>query len=197
MSEVTPIEIALDLETTLPLDSSRFDFSGAAEPRVCLVAAFAFTSHIKRIVGAVDRAIPARAPSGLRIAPTPVRSAAVTPSVLSIEPMLVLQRLQAKLIRAIEPGVTWDESKILFGSVRDMGEEAERFVRDFLPRKMLPMLTPQYAALGSESLSPRAAGISIYRLGARGIPESVIAHWVYAQGTRGNLHLINGPQDRY
>jgi len=193
MSEVTPIEIALDLETTLPFDPSRFDFSGAAEPRVCLVAAFALTSQLKRIVGAVNRTVPARAPSGLRIAPSPVRSAAATPSVLSIEPMLVLQRLQAKLIRAIEPGVTWDESKILFGSVRDMGEEAERFVRDFVPRKMLPMLTPQYAALGSESLSLSAAGLTIYGLGALGIPESVIAHWSYARDSRGNLHLRSGP----
>ncbi len=193
MSEVTPIEIALDLETTLPFDPSRFDFSGAAEPRVCLVAAFALTSQLKRIVGAVNRSVPARAPSGLRIAPSPVRSATVTPRVLSIEPMLVLQRLQSKLIRAIEPGLTWDERKILFGSVRDMGEEAERFVRDFVPRNMLPMLTPQPAVLGSESLNPRAAGITIYGLGSRGLPESVIAHWAYAQDARGNLHLKSGP----
>jgi hypothetical protein len=193
MSEVTPIEIALDLETTLPFDRSRFDFSGAAEPRVCLVAAFALTAQLKRIVGAVNRAVPARAPSGLRIAPLPVRSATVSPRVLSIEPMLVLQRLQSKLIRAIEPGVTCDQNAILFGSVRDMGAEAERFVRDFVPRKSPPMLTPQYAVLGSESLNPKAVGITIYRLGNLGLPESIIAHWGYAEDPRGNLHLKSGP----
>ncbi len=193
MSEVTPIEIALDLETTLPFDPSRFDFSGAAEPRVCLVAAFALTSQLKRIVGAINRAVPARAPAGLRIAPLPVRSASVTPRVLSIEPMLVLQRLQSKFIQAIEPGITCDESRILFGSVRDMGAEAEHFVRDFIPRKSLPILTPQYAVLGSESLNPKAVGITIYHLGARGSPESVIAHWGYAEDSRGNLHLKSGP----
>ena len=122
-----------------------------------------------------------------------MRSANAAPRMLSIEPMLVLQRLQTKLIRAIEPGVTCDERQILFGSIRDMGEEAERFVRDFIPRKSLPVLTPALVVVASDSMIPRAAGITIYGLGTRGMPESVIAHWAYGADARGNLHLKSGP----
>ena len=64
--DVTAIEIALDLEMPHFVDPTRFAFSGPAEPRICLVAGFALTSQLKRIVAAVNRALPARPPSRLQ-----------------------------------------------------------------------------------------------------------------------------------
>lgn len=72
--DVSGIEIALDLEIPRISDRSRFVFSGPAEPRIRLVVCFALTSQLKRIVTAVDRAAPARPPSGLRISSTERRS---------------------------------------------------------------------------------------------------------------------------
>lgn len=192
MSDVTPIEIALDLETTLLYESSHFAFSGPAEPRICLVAAFALTSQLKRIIAAVDRAVPARAPSDLRVVPAPMRSANAAPRSFSIEPMVALRKLQTRLIRATEPGLlhSWDGS--LSDGLRNMGAEAERFVRDFVPSKALPVLEPAQAR-ASEALDLRAVGITIYRLGNRGAPESILAHWPYIKDSRGKPHLKSGP----
>lgn len=192
MSEITPIEIALDLETTLLYDASHFAFSGPAEPRICLVAAFALTSQLKHLIAAVDRAIPVRAPSGLRIFPMPARSASVAPRAFSIEPMLVLRRLQSKLIRATQPGLVHSWDGTLSDSLRDMGDEAEKFVRDFVPSKALPLLEPADAR-GSQALNLRAVGMTVYRLGSRGVPESILAHWPYVKDSRGKPHLKSGP----
>lgn len=192
MSDVTPIEIALDLETTHLYDASHFAFSGPAEPRICLVAAFALTSQLKRIVAAVDRAVPAQALSSVRIFPTPVRSASQVPRAFSIEPMLVLRRLQSKLIRATQPGLVNGESGDALGGAHDMGAEAEQFVRDFVASKALPLLEPADAR-GSQALNLRAVGITLYRLGKRGIPESILAHWSYTENSRAKPHLKSGP----
>ena len=73
--DVTAIEIALDLEPPLFSDPVLVAFSGAAEPRICLVTSFALTSQLKRIVTAIDRVVPERLPGGLRIAPARGRAA--------------------------------------------------------------------------------------------------------------------------
>jgi hypothetical protein len=193
MTAVTAIEIALDLETLQIPDRSAYGFSGPDEPRICLVAAFALTSHLKRIIAAVDRAIPMRLHGGFRAVPSPVRSISAAPVTVSVEPMLVLSRLQSKFIRAIEPGLTHDEDTILFASVHDMGEAPERFIRDFIHSKTLPVFEPQRVAPSFEALQLRASGITIFHLGSRGAPESILAHWAYAQDSRGSLHLKSGP----
>ncbi|HTA40390.1 MAG TPA: hypothetical protein VK760_15000, partial [Candidatus Acidoferrales bacterium] len=65
----TPIEIALDLE--IRGADNRLDIapSGHAEPRISLVVAFASTPQVKRICGAIGRAVPEKPPAGLRIVP--------------------------------------------------------------------------------------------------------------------------------
>jgi hypothetical protein len=190
--DVTAIEIALDLETPRLPASSHLAFSGPAEPRICFVAAFALTSQLKRIIGAVDRAIPARLPSQLRIFPATTRhvdSAAVKGT--SIQPMRALLLTQSKLIRAIEPGIVDSGDLISLARVREMGDASARFVHDFIPCKMLPLFEPQYAAAHVTDL--RATGITIYRLGNGGAPEAILAHWPYAAGSRGSLPLESGP----
>jgi hypothetical protein len=188
--DVTAIEIALDLE--MPRNS-HLAFSGPSEPRICLVATFALTSQLKRIVAAVDRAVPTRPPSGLRITPSTPRSASnAAPSMILIQPILALLRLQSKLIRAIEPGIAYDPSPITF-KIQEMDKAAERFVRDFLPCKALPVFEPPVAAYGYEATDLRANGITIYCLGRRGAPETILAHWAYSQDAPGSLHLESGP----
>ncbi len=191
---VTAFEIALDLEVPRLLDPATLAFSGKAEPRICLVAAFASTSQLKRIVAAVDRAVPARLPSGIRIAPPMVRGPVhATPGAISIQPMLVLLRLQATLIRAIEPGLVDGDTPLSFGKAREVGEPAASFIRDFIPSKALPVFEPPYAAAGFEATNLRAVGITMYRLGNRGAPESILAHWASAQNRRGSIPLESGP----
>jgi hypothetical protein len=181
---VTAFEIALDLELPRLLDPATLAFSGKAEPRICLVAAFAWTSQLKRVVAAVDRALPARLPSGLRIAPSLARGTTHANGVsISIQPMLALMRLQAALVRAIEPGLAHDGTPLSFGQARDV-REAERFVREFIPSKALPAFEPAYAATGFDATNLRAVGITIYRLGYRGTPESILAHWASARNRR-------------
>jgi hypothetical protein len=191
---VTAFEIALDLEVPRLLDPATLGFSGKAEPRICLVAAFASTSQLKRIVAAVDRAVPARLPPRLRIAPSIARRpTSASPPAVSIQPMLVLLRLQAKLIRAIEPGLVDDEAPISFGKASEVGEPAARFVRDFISTKALPVFEPPYAAATFETTNLRSLGITMYRLGQRGRPESILAHWASAQNRRDSIHLESGP----
>ena len=192
MSAVAAIEIALDLETLHASDLSRAAFSGAHEPRICLVAAFALTPHLKRIVAAINRVIPARAPQGLRMARPPTRLPGISTQ-LSLEPMLVLLRLQSKLIRAIEPGLMHDQDLLPYGSVQGLGEAAERYIRDFIPCGRLPTFEPQTAGIGTEVVELRAIGMTMYRLGDRGAPESMLAHWSYDLDSRGSLHLESGP----
>jgi hypothetical protein len=191
---ITAIEIALDLEVPRLLDPASFAFSGKAEPRICLVAAFASTSQLKRIVAAIDRAVPPRAPSGLRIAPSMARWANnATPGAISVQPMNALLRLQAKLIRAIEPGLASGGTLFSLRVVRELGEAAARFVRDFIPSKALPLFEPQHAAAAFEVTDLRALGTTMYRLGYRGAPESILAHWAFAQHRRSAIPVESGP----
>ena len=106
--------------------------------------------------------------------------------------MLPLRKLQSKLIRATEPGLARSEDDVLFDGVHPMGAEAERFVRDFVPCKALPMLEPADAR-GAEALNLRAVGITIYHLGTQGMPESILARWPYSEDARGKPHLKSGP----
>jgi hypothetical protein len=176
--DVTAIEIALDLATPRTSDSSTLAFNGPAEPRICLVAAFALTSHLKRIVAAVDRAMPARAPSGLRIVhPMARRADGAAPTTVSIQPTPALLRLQSRLVRAIEPGLAHSEDSVAVRGTGDMDEAAVRFIREFIPCRSLPALEPPFGP--ADDAQFRAVGITIYCLGRRGTPESILAHWAY------------------
>jgi len=169
--DVTAIEIALDLEMPHFVDPTRFVFSGPAEPRICLVAGFALTSQLKRIVAALDRAVPARLPSRLRMAPAAARSAVPPTTVpFSVQPMLALLRLQSKLIRAIEPGLAHDGVSLRMK--RAMEDGPARFVGDFISRKALPSFEPPYGAADFGITELTAIGITIYRLDQRGGPTS-------------------------
>lgn len=192
--DVTPIEIAIDLEAPRQSDPAGIPFSGAAEPRVCLVAAFALTSHLKRIAAAVERAIPQRPPAGLHLSPSPSRSAAKAEAVaISVRPMPPLVRLQSKLLRAIEPGLAHVDLATTTGVVREMGESAAAYIRDFVPTKALPAFEPAFAARGFAPIDIKPTSISIYRLGQRGAPESILASWAYSQEPRYTLPLRGGP----
>ncbi len=180
--DVTAIEIALDLEIPRFVDPSRFNFSEPAEPRICLVAAFALTSHLKRIVAAVDRTRPARPLSGVKISPAVARSATAPVSAsVSIQPMNALLRLQSKLIRAIEPGLA--DGIVPLRMRHGMGTTAARFIGDFVLRKTLPTFEPT-GALGADfdAADLGVTGLTIYRLGDRGAPESILGHWPYVKG---------------
>jgi hypothetical protein len=190
--DVTPIEIALDLETPRLSDPMHLGFSGPAEPRVCLVAAFASTSQLKRIASAVARAVPARPPNGLRITPLTTRWAS-SPAQISVQPMPILLRLQSKLIQAIEPGVVRNGNLLSFGKTDRMDEAAERFIRDFIPSNALPVFEPSYAAAGTDAMDFKALGITIYHLSRRGVPELILAHWAYGHYSQRSLHLESGP----
>jgi len=188
--DVTPIEIAVDLERPRPQAS--LVFSGPAEPRICLVAAFALTAQLKRIVAAVDRAIPARLPAGLRIAPAKRRVAGASHGV-ALSPMLALLRLQRKLIRAIAPGLANSEhTRALFASI-DMDDATAQFVNDFVPGKTLPTFEPLPAMATFTEMLLSARGITIYRLGPSGEPQLTLGHWAYAADPRGSVHLRRGP----
>ena len=97
--------------------------------------------------------------------------------------MLALRKLQSKLIRVTEPGLAHSENDMLLDGAHAMGAEAEQFVRDFVPSKALPVLEPAHAR-GSQALNLRAVGITVYRLGNRGMPESILAHWPYMEDSR-------------
>ncbi len=191
--DVTAIEIALDLEIPRFSDASRILFSGPAEPRICLVAAFALNSHLKRIVAAVDRAVPPRPPARLRMTPATARSAAASaPAAVTIQPILALLRLQAKLTRAIEPGLAHDVDLASIRVRRDVDEAAARFISDFISRKALPTFEPPCPVAGFEVVEVRAVGLTIYRLGDKGAPKSIIAHWAYPPDL-GSVRLRGGP----
>lgn len=175
--DVSGIEIALDLEIPRISDRSRFVFSGPAEPRIRLVVCFALTSQLKRIVTAVDRAAPARPPSGLRISSTERRSMPPPVATMSIQPTVALVRLQSRLIRAIEPGLAHDalSSRVR----RTMEESTIRFVSDFIPHKALPTLEPACPVSDFDATDVSALGLTIYRLGEKAAPKSILAHWAF------------------
>lgn len=189
--DVTAIEIALDLEMPRFVDPTRFVFSGPAEPRICLVAAFALTSHLKRIVAALDRAVPVRPPSRLRITPAMARSALPPLAVpFAIQPMLSLLRLQSKLIRAIEPGLAHEGASL--HTRRAMEDGPGRFIGDFISRETLPTFEPSYAVADFDAAELTATGITIYRLDRHGAPTSILGHWAYPADP-GSVHLRGGP----
>jgi hypothetical protein len=176
--DTTAIEIALDVKPPRFAEWSSFTFSGVAEPRVCLVAGFALTSHLKHIVSAVDRALPKRLPSTLRIAPvrtrSPDRSARCA---ISVQPMLPLLRLQSKVIRAIEPGLTNDDVQNAFRNLHYMDEVTAHYIRDFVSSKIMPTFEPSGTTSDFDSIQLRASGVTMYQLDGHGLPQSIIAHW--------------------
>lgn len=190
--DATAIEIALDLAAPRYAQSPGLDFSGPGEPRVCLVAGFALNSQLQRIVAAVDRTIPARLPSPIRISPAPGRSSG-SPAGASIQPVLPMLRLQSRLIRSVEPGLTNDDFQISLGGNRDMDEATLRFIRDFIVSKSLPSFEPLNAIAGADTLRLRVVGMTIYRLGRRGAPESIVEHWTYESDASSSVHLVRGP----
>lgn len=190
--DVAAIEIALDLETPR---ASGFLFSGSAEPRICLVASFALTTQLLRIAAAVDRVIPVRLPASLRAAPANSRTGlAWAPSPIVLQPMVSLLRLQRKLIRAIEPGlaehVIQEKSLPAPAGMEVMTAE---YIRSFIGAKTLPTFEPAFALRDPASVHLKAVGVTIYRLGNNGAPESILKHWAYAPSSRGSIHLQRGP----
>jgi hypothetical protein len=183
--DVTAIEIALDLEMPHLSDPASFVFSGPSQPRICLVAGLALTSHLKRLIAAVDRAMPQRPPAGLRIAPPATRSSAVPGRTsIAVRPMSLLLRLQSKLLRAIEPGLAHYPASLPAAMGRETDETTLRFIRDFVAEKAAPVFEPPFAARDFDSTDVKAVGLTIYRLGRRGAPQSILAHWSYPQHTR-------------
>lgn len=182
--DVTPIEIALDLEPPRLDNPSCLVFSGPAEPRVCLVATFALTPQLKRIATAIERAMPQRLPTGLRIASAKSRCSGWTPGAVTIAPMLALLRLQRKFVAAISPGLAdcrgdpWQEL------APEMETPSARFVGNFIAEKTVPILEPSRAAGEFGETRVRATGVTLYRLGRRGTPESMLAHWSYPAAGR-------------
>jgi hypothetical protein len=191
--DATAIEIALDLMPLRHAQASGLNFSGPGEPRVCLLAGFALSSQLPRIVAAVDRAVPAQLPSPLRIAQAPSRYLGRPAAGVSIQPVLPLLRLQSRLTRSIEPGLTHDNVRISVGGNRDMDETTVRFIRDFIALKTPPSFEPLDAAALADMLRLRVAGITIYQLGRRGAPQSIVEHWSYKRETGSSVHLVRGP----
>ncbi|HEY1654689.1 MAG TPA: hypothetical protein VGF86_06225 [Candidatus Tumulicola sp.] len=200
--DATAIEIALDLERLQFDDSPVAIFSGPAEPRICVVTCFALISQLKRIVAAVDRVIPRRLP-GLRIAPAPTRgdpprdagSVTTRPGTVAIAPMLSLLRLQYRLIRAIQPGLA-DQRAAIEAARSDLDDASAHFIGDFIANSSLPTLEPPVATVDFSPTRFRATGITIYRLGGRGVPRSILGHWAYAQSAGASVHLRSGPEAR-
>ena len=191
MWEITPIEIALDVEPPRIQDASGAVFSGTGESRVCLVAAFALSSQLKRVVAAVERVIPLHLPRGLQVAPPPARGVTGPQTgAAAIGPMLPLLRLQQRLIRAIEPGLA---ARTVTEDRDEMSEQAARFIRDFIPSKALPVYEPALSLSDFEPTRLKPVGITLYHLGHQGKPQSIVARWAYAQNARGSVHLKGGP----
>jgi hypothetical protein len=190
--DATAIEIALDLAVPRYAQRPGLDFSGPGEPRLCLVAGFALRSQLKRIVAAVDRTIPARLPSPFRISPAPPRSSG-SPSGVSVQPVLPLLRLQSRLIRSIQPGLTIDNVQIAVGGNRNMDEATLRFIRDFISSKALPSFEPLNVVAAVDTLRLRVVGITIYQLGRRGVPQAIVEQWKYKADGGSSVHLVRGP----
>lgn len=186
--DLTAVEIAVDLEVPPFPDPPSLGFSGPAEPRVCLVAAFALTPQLKRIIAAIDRALPARLPPTLRIAPSRTREgASATGGPVSILPMTPLIRIQSRLIRAIAPGLA-----DLGAYAPDMDEAISHYIREFISSSALPALEPSHPPLATPAeVTP--LGVSFYHLDRIGKPKSILGHWAYAPGVHRNVPLRGGP----
>lgn len=193
--DVTAFEIALDVEVPQLSNPAPFLFSGRAEPRICLVAGFALTSHLKHIIGALDRAVPERPPAGLRIAPSTTRGAgSAQPLIISLRPMHLVLRLQSKLIRAIEPGLAHDGGAISLAMARSIDEANFQYVHEFISQHALPTFEPQRSDDVFDPMELRAVGLTMYRLGRKGTPESILSHWIYPKNPRPqSLPLRSGP----
>ena len=192
-SDVTPIEIAVDLEAQQLTDAARTMFSGPAEPRVCLVLGFVLTSQLRHVIGAIDRAVPQRLPPRLRVAPATTRSShRPEGGGVMIQPMHDLLRLQSKLIHAIEPGLAQSTAVAISGAL-EKDESAARFIHEFIPANMLPTFEP--ASIGSDfaPIDLDAIGLTIYELGAQGLPQGILCHWSYVPSAHNRLHLRRGP----
>lgn len=192
---VTAIEIALDLRSDRLVDPSAWNFSVHAGPRICLVAGFALTPQLKRVVAAVDRIVPARLPREIRVVSSKTRASPSTAAGFSVQPMLALIRLQSKLARAIEPGLV-DEAIATAASLSAselMDESTTRFVRDFIPSKALPTFEPYEALPEFVSTSLTTTGITVYRLGSQAEPQAILGHWTYVKSARSSVHLPSGP----
>jgi len=179
---LTAIEISLDLA-----GDSIFSPAAApcppAEPRVCLVVGFALTAQLERVASAIERSLPARLPARLRVLPFAARVPTAPPRI-AIQPMRALIRLQSTLVRAIEPGLVCEETAIASGVRSDMNDAAVKFVRDFVPYKVLPTLEASYV---DQSFPTRftAKAISLCCLGADGLPEVVLKRWQYPRNANG------------
>jgi hypothetical protein len=192
--ELYAIEIALDLAPPRFAGGSPFDSSGLTEPRICLVAALALTSQMQHIVTAVDRAIPNRLPSGLRLSPSTPRPAnRAERSIARIQPMPALIRLQMKLIRAIEPGLAHPLTAASTGKLADIDDATVRFVGGFIECKALPTFEPAVTSSEFKATPLKAIGISMYLLGRRGVPQSTLYRWPFAEKARSSLHLRSTP----
>jgi hypothetical protein len=180
--DLTAIEIALDLETPPFLDGLSLRFSSQHEPRICLVAGFALSAQLERIVGAIERARPARLPSRLRAALSQSRGEhRCGEHPVAVQPMLPLMRLQSRLIRAIAPGLVYDEVQISLAGPREFDEVARTFIRDFISSETIPTFEPAYAVAGFPATQLWASGITIYQLGPEGTPQSIVRRWAYPQ----------------
>lgn len=100
---------------------------------------------------------------------------------LALAPMPTLLRMQAKFIRAIEPGLAPSPPEVPVP--QHMDEAAERFIRDFVPSKALPTFEPPRAERDFEAIELRTTGITLYRLGERGATRSILSHWSYVDGS--------------
>jgi hypothetical protein len=186
--DITAIEIALDLEAPR-ISALGLSFSGYAEPRICLVAAFALTPQLKRIVAAVDRALPARLPPTLRIVPSPMRAAVSSAAItISILPLPALIRIQSRLIRAIQPGLADPDAR-----ADDMDEAISHYIREFIPSNTLPALEPSQLRGEFTPAKMNPLSVTMYHLNRAGKPQSILGHWPYARGARRSIPLRGGP----
>lgn len=190
MWDITPIEIALNVEPPRFPDASGGVYSPSSDSRICLVAGFALSSHLNRIVTAIDRVIPQRLPKALSLAPVQARAGATAVGVPAVAPMLPLLHLQHRLTRAIKPGLATTD---MAEHPNEMSERAAHFVRHFITSKAIPTFEPALPVAQFESTALKPVGITLYRLDPQGAPQSILGRWAYVQSARGSNHLISGP----
>ncbi len=73
-----------------------------------------------------------------------------------------------------------------------MDDAAFHFIGDFVSGKTLPTFEPPRAPADFETTELRVIGLTIYHLGHRGTPESILAHWAYATDSS-CVPLLSGP----
>ncbi len=74
-----------------------------------------------------------------------------------------------------------------------MDDATLRFIRDFIVSKSLPSFEPLNAIAGANTLRLPVTGVTIYRLGRRGAPQSIVEHWTYKSDGSSSVHLVRGP----